>query len=253
MDQAQRRRAYEIITEPPPPEELEHAGEYLQDARQAGTLPPLDQREEDALVARALAVYELGSEAPGDGVVPLAPRRDERHRRSSWTRGAVAGSAFAAALMLVVLRSGTGPIQIAELSGRVGRAPVMLGGEPTLLRPGETGVFTTSDILRIDLTLAQPTADKLDSRCYLNRRGQVMPWPVRLERDPDQSFHLQAPIDQLPDLGPGSFDLIVVIGLEGRMPTAEQVRDAIAAGPSNPPREFRIFKQPLEIKPTSRP
>lgn len=205
----------QALTEPEP-EPTEPTDEEL-----AGIEPvPLDAKLEDRLVRAVLAV-------PARPTAP-APRRWWRRPRIIT---AATATLMAAAALLIVPRIHTGPVAdtLPLFTDSIATIDDTMGGDPTA--PPAKLVADLDSPLRLELVPDVEVKGDFAVRPYLRRDGRLVPWKVTPARTPRGVVRLTARIRELPQLGPGQWDLIFVLAPIGKLPTDDEIARAVDQGP----------------------
>lgn len=80
---------------------------------------------------------------------------------------------------------------------------------------GDTEVLrlSPSSLLQITLRPARRATDRVVLQTFLVRDGQLVAWPVRFEQADTGTFHLRAPVQELPNLQPGKGHLFFLVSV----------------------------------------
>lgn len=222
---------------------------------------PVDPAVEDRLVELLLRQIDAQKRRPaltvvkGEGAPAVAAGPGRRTLLYRLAALPLAAAAIVAVLLLPRHPDRLPPVP--ELSIQVPGDDSTMGtpARPVAARPGEPARLTRDSLLSVTITPRQPAPDllaALETRAFLGHveaagaePEEVRPWPVTLERSPQGGFLLRGRVRDLPDLGPGTWDLIFVFARPGHMPP----RPPATLLKSEPtPHDFRLVQSRIVVQ-----
>jgi hypothetical protein len=222
---------------------------------------PLDAAMEDRLVAAVLRQATPPAHPPEEGplqVIPIrgtpargAPMADAPatgRRSRSWKVAAWTAALAAAATVVLVLR--TGPVAPPEELPRyalhvTGRAAV-LGGDTAPTSP--VVHLASGGLLQLDLRPSRAPADTVDVQPYLRQGERLMRWPMGLHRTDLGVFRLSVPVAAVPELQPGTWEILVVVGRAGRLPGDAEVSRVAGGGTIPAMADWQLLRQAVMVE-----
>lgn len=201
---------------------------------------PLDRALEDRLVAAALSAT-----AARANPAPPAPVRDIRsaRRRIGWLAATPLAAAAAVVLFLRLSPSTNNP-PLPQYELRIGVEQFL--GTPGEDPGGERHATLDSEIA-IDVKPARAVDGPVEVRKYLAGGGHLQPWTVQWPDPKAGRVKFEHQVRNLAGLGAGRWDIVVVVGRPGRIPSDPEIERIARAGGSTDQPDYRVLVRTLVI------
>lgn len=172
----------------------------------------------------------------------LAQQRADAQRRRRWVYATISFAMTACLALFMFLRSPTEPAPSYALT---------MVGDIAVLGPSqreEKLKLAEDSVLSITLKPLSPPAEGVKVFPFLRQGTSLRPWPTQFRRADNGVFQLRAPVQELPDLHVGSFELVFAIGTSRHAPTPEQLREALQKPSPATAGRWQVIHRSVEIE-----